>query len=213
MYHPLRAWANAAFALVLLAPAAYAQTPTPKMAFVDSRVILDRAPGAATIQAELDKERQANMVKVQKMQDSLKTMIDALNKDAATLSDSAKVRRTKAIQDKQAEYSQRAEDMDQTAQKHQGELVEPLMNQIREVLDKIRTEENYTFIFDVGQSPVIVAADKNLDITERVIARLKPVGVNVSSKPDSAKPPAAPVKPPAAGTKPAPAGVKKPPTQ
>jgi len=210
MYRPLRAWATAAFALVLLAPAARAQTGgVPKMAFVDSRVILDRAPGAATIQAELDKERQANVVRVQKMQDSLKTMIDALNKDAATLSDSQKVRRTKAIQDKQAEYSQRAEDLDQAAQKHQGELVEPLMTQIREVLDKIRLEEGYTFIFDVGQSPVIVAADKNLDITERVIARLKPVGVNVSSKSDStAKPPA--------GTKPAPAGVtpvKKPPTR
>jgi outer membrane protein len=206
MYHPVRAWASAAFALVLFAPALHAQ----KMAFVDSRVILDRAPGAAAIQAELDKERQANMAKVQKMQDSLKTMVDALNKDAPSLTDSVKVRRTKAIQDKQAEYSQRADDMDQAAQKHQGELVQPLMDQIREVLDKIRSEEGYTFIFDVGQSPVIVAADKNLDITERVIARLKPVSVNVSSKSDSVG------KPAAAGTKPAPAGVtpvKKPPTE
>jgi hypothetical protein len=79
------------------------------------------------------------------------------------------------------------------------------MTQIREVLDAIRNEEHYTFIFDVGNDPgLIVAADKNLDITERVISRLKPVSVNVNTRPDSAK---------AGATRPAPAGITKPPTK
>ncbi len=60
----------------------------------------------------------------------------------------------------------------------------------------------YTFIFDVGtQGAVIVAADKALDITDKVIGRLKPVPVT-AMKPDSAKTPA--------GAKPSPAGVTKP---
>jgi outer membrane protein len=183
-------------------------TPVPKFAYVNSAMILDRAPGAADISAVLDKERSANMAKVQKMQDSLNAMIAALQKEQPTLPDSVKTKRTKAIQDKQAEYSQRADEMDQQMQARQNDLVQPIMTQIREVLEKLRQEEGYTFIFDVGQNGVIVAADKNLDITERVIARLKPVGVNVTTKPDSA------AKVPA-GTKPTPAGitpVKKPPT-
>ncbi len=183
------------------APVNAQSSPPLKFAYVDTRVILDRAPGASDVQSQLEKERVANMARVQKMQDSLNVLVNAYQKDEPTLSDSQKVKRRDALESKRAEYEQRANDLDDSLQKHQADLVQPIMSQIREVLDKIRSEEGFVFIFDVGQSPVIVAADKNLDITERVIARLKPIPVNVS-KSDSTKPP---------GTKPGPAGVKKPP--
>jgi len=82
------------------------------------------------------------------------------------------------------------------------ELVKPIMDQIRKVLDEIRQEDGYAFILDAGsEAGVIVAADRNLDITEKVIARLKPVTAS-AAKPDSAKSPA--------GPRPAPAGVTRP---
>ncbi len=60
-------------------------------------------------------------------------------------------------------------------QQRQMELVKPIMDQIRKVLDDIRQEDGYAFILDAGsEAGVIVAADRNLDITEKVIARLKP---------------------------------------
>jgi outer membrane protein len=60
-------------------------------------------------------------------------------------------------------------------------------------------------IFDVAaEGGGIVAADKNLDITDKVVARLKPIAVNVT-RTDSAKAPAA--------AKPAPAGITRPPTK
>jgi outer membrane protein len=94
--------------------------------------------------------------------------------------------------------------MDQEMQKRQYDLIQPMMAQIREVLDAIRNEEHFTFIFDIGNDPgLIVAADKNLDITERVIGRLKPITVNVT-RTDSTK---------ANAAKPAPAGITKPPTK
>jgi outer membrane protein len=195
---------NSLLAVALFALPAGAQSSAPaKFAFIDSRVILDRAPGAGDVQAQLEKERIANMAKVQKMQDSLNTLVTAYQKDEPTLPDSQKVKRRDALESKRAEYEQRANDLDQEMQKRQSDLVQPIMAQIREVLDKLRAEEGYLFIFDVGQAGTIVAADKNLDITERVIARLKPVPVNVT-KTDTTKAPA--------GTKPGPAGVtKKPP--
>jgi hypothetical protein len=87
-------------------------------------------------------------------------------------------------------------------QKRQSDLVQPIMAQVREVLDAIRGEDSYTFIFDVGtQVGVIVAADKSLDITDKVISRLKPVPVT-AAKSDSTKTPV--------GAKPSPAGITKP---
>lgn len=196
-------------ALLFPAAAVCAQAPSasqaPKFAYVDSRVILQRAPGSAAIQAQITKERSDAQASVTKMQDSLRVMYDAYLKEQPTLTAAQKEQREKALQTKNSEFDQKVSQMDQEMQKRQYDLIQPMMAQIREVLDAIRNEERYTFIFDVGNDPgLIVAADKNLDITDRVIARLKPVSVNIS-RTDSTKAPGA--------TKPAPAGVTKPPTK
>ncbi|HEX9565923.1 MAG TPA: OmpH family outer membrane protein [Gemmatimonadaceae bacterium] len=179
-----------------------------RFAFVDSRAILQRAPGSADIQAQITKEREAAQASVSRMQDSLRVMYDTYLKEQPTLTPAQRDQREKVLQTRNAEFDQRVSQMDQQMQQRQFELIQPMMTQIREVLDNIRNEESYLFIFDVGNDPgVIVAADKNLDITDRVLARLKPVAVNLS-RTDSTKAPGA--------TRPAPAGIKpptKPPTQ
>ena len=139
------------------------------------------------------------------MQDSLRVMYDAYIKEKATLTPAQIETREKALQQRNADFDQRVSQLDLDMQKRQYDLVQPLMVQIREVLDAIRNEDHYTFIFDVGNDPgLIVAADKNLDITDKVVARLKPVSVNVNTRPDSTK---------AGASKPAPAGITKPPTK
>jgi len=191
----------------MVAPAAtsFAQATTPpKFAYVDSRVILQRAPGSAAIQAQITKERSDAQASVAKMQDSLRKMYDAYLKEQPTLTPAQKEAREKALQQRNADFDQRVGSLDQEMQKRQYDLIQPMMVQIREVLDAIRNEESYTFIFDVGNDPgLIVAADKNLDITERVVARLKPVTVNVT-KTDSTR---------TGAPKPAPAGITKPPVK
>jgi outer membrane protein len=197
-------------ALALLpaaAGSALAQVPaqTPKFAYVDSRVILQRAPGSAAIQAQITKERADAQASVAKMQDSLRVMYDTYLKEQPSLTPAVKDQREKALQQRNAEFDQKVGQIDQQMQQRQYDLIQPVMVQIREVLDAIRNEDSFTFIFDVGNDPgLIVAADKNLDITERVLARLKPVTANVT-RTDSTKAPAA--------TKPAPAGITKPPVK
>jgi outer membrane protein len=180
-------------------------TQPPKFGYVDSRVILQRAPGSAAIQAQITKERADAQASVAKMQDSLRKMYDAYIKEQPTLTPVQKEAREKSLQQRNADFDQRVSQLDQEMQKRQYDLIQPMMAQIREVLDAIRNEDHFTFIFDVGNDPgLIVAADKNLDITDRVISRLKPITVNVT-RTDSAKAPSA--------TKPAPAGITKPPVK
>ena len=207
MAHSIKIALLAALALPATTGIATAQAATsaPKFAFVDSRVILQRAPGSAAIQAQITKERNEAQASVTKMQDSLRAMYDAYMKEKPALTAAQVEQREKAIQQRNADFDQRVGQIDQDMQKRQYDLVQPMMAQIREVLDAIRSEESYTFIFDVGNDPgLIVAADKNLDITERVISRLKPVSVNVTPRTDSTK---------AGATRPAPAGITKPPVK
>lgn len=175
-----------------------------KFAFIDSRVIVNRAPGRAAAEAQLQRETAALQGKVKVWQDSLQAMMSDYRKVEATLTVAQKEARQKTITDKQADFARRADELDQQMQQRQEELSAPIMAQIRETLEAIRAEDNYTFIFDVAAGGVIVAADKNLDLTEKVIGRLKPIPV--SARTDTSK---API-----GARAQPAGVtKKPPTE
>jgi|RhiMetdeSRZDD1v2_1073273.scaffolds.fasta_scaffold29865_2 outer membrane protein len=189
----------------------------PKIAYVDSKVILSRAPGRQAAEDTFNKEMEASRAQVQKMGDSLQTMIADYQKVQTTLAANIREQRESAIRKKQEDYQTRAGQLDQQMQQRQMELVKPIMDQIRKVLDDIRQEEGYAFILDAGsEAGVIVAADRNLDITEKVISRLKPVTATAASssapkpatpgaaKPDSTKAPLGPRSAPAGVTRPKP---------
>ena len=179
----------------------------PKIAYVDSKVILSRAPGRQAAEDQFNKEMEASRSLVQKMGDSLQTMIADYQKVQTTLAANIREQRESAIRKRQEDYQTRAGNLDQQMQARQVELVKPIMDQIRKVLDDIRQEDGYAFILDAGsEAGVIVAADRNLDITEKVISRLKPVPVTAAgaAKPDSAKAPVGPRSTPAGVTRPKP---------
>jgi len=201
-------------ALVISAAAAapaFAQgaPATPKIAYVDSKVILSRAPGRQAAEDTFNKEMESSRTLVQKMGDSLQTMIADYQKVQATLASTVRDQREAAIRKKQEDYQTRAGALDQQMQQRQMELVKPIMDQIRKVLDDIRQEEGYAFILDAGSDAgVIVAADRNLDITEKVISRLKPVAAgapgSLPKATDSTKAPVGPRSTPAGVTRPKP---------
>ena len=193
---------------VIAAPA-FSQGPQ-KIGYVDSKVILSRAPGRQAAEDQFNKEMETSRSQVQKMGDSLQTMIADYQKAQATLAANVREQRESAIRKKQEDYQARAGALDQQMQQRQMELVKPIMDQIRKVLDEIRQEDGYAFILDAGsEAGVIVAADRNLDITEKVITRLKPVPITAAApgapKNDSAaKAPAGPRPAPAGATRPKP---------
>jgi hypothetical protein len=85
------------------------------------------------------------------------------------------------------------------------------MEQVNKVIQDVRAEDGYAFIFDSGaQVPFIVSADKNLDITTRIIDRLKTLGPPKLPAPTVMAPAAAEAKPPATGPVSRPAGVARP---
>jgi outer membrane protein len=201
----------AVLALTLLAVptvSALAQGAPQKFAYINSKEILAKAPGREAAEAKFNKDAETAQAQMQKMRDSLNTLFAEYQKIEATLTAAQKDQRQKDIQAKQQEFQKKAADLQNQVDQRQMEYMQPLMDQIRGILDAIRQEDGYSFIFDVGaEGGFVVAADRNLDITNKVVARLKPVTATApAAKPDSTK--AAP-----AGAR-APAGVtRKPPTQ
>ena len=204
-----RALRRALFASLVLAPAiATAQGAVPKFAYVDSRELLDKATGRADADAQWKKEAQAMQNQVTRMQDSLQAMITAYQKAESTLTPAARETRQKGISDREQEYQTRTQALDLQAQQRQAALLQPLIEQIKVALEDIRKDEGLTAIFDVGsQGNPIVAIDKNLNITDKVLVKLRSMPVPLLNVPQAAKP-AVPV--PAPGPVAAPAGAAKP---
>jgi outer membrane protein len=174
-----------ALAVFAVAPTAAQAQGTLKLAYIDSRALLAQAPGRAEAEAQFQKEMSSYQQQVQKMGDSLNTMMAAYTKAELTLSPSAKEARQKTIRDKEAAYQERVQGLQEQAQQRQGELMGPIMQLINTAISDVRAQDGYSFIFDVGaQGGVVVAADTTLNITEKVLARLK----TISARPASSVP-------------------------
>lgn len=189
-----RASAVALGLLVLGAAAAAAQAPV-RIGYIKSQTILANAPGRAAAESQFEKEMTTYRAQVQRMGDSLNTLIADYTKQEVSLSPQAKETRQKDIRAKEEEYQRRTQELQQQVRAREAELVRPIMEQINKVIDELRAEEGYSMIFDAeNQAGVVVAADKNLDLTEKVLARLRAAGPPAASSrpPGSAQRPAAP---------------------
>jgi outer membrane protein len=148
-----------------------------KIGYINSALLLQEAPGRAEAEAQFDREVGTYRQQLSRMNDSLNTLMAAFDRDATKLDTTARAVRGKAIRDRETEYQTRARGLDSTMQARQAQLVKPIMERVQNVIEAIRAEDGYSMILDVGAgASVVVAADKRLDLTDRVLARLKSQG-------------------------------------
>lgn len=191
----VRAAAVAAL-VVASAVAAPAQAPQ-KLAYINSQMLLQQAPGRAEAEAQFQRELGTYQSEVKRMGDSLKAMVESYNKDELVMSPAAKEARQREIATKEQEYQQRTAQLEQRAAAREDSLTAPILERIRKAIEAVRAEEGYAFIFDVAAGgSAVVAADRNLDVTGEVLQKLR--SMPVSSQPAAA--PAGPVSRPAGAT-------------
>ena len=168
-----------------------------KVAYVQTSVLLEQAPGRAEAEAQFEKETGTYRDQIKRMSDSLNAMIADFQKRSTGLTATARETQGKGIQAKEAEYQRRTQELEQKAQGRQNELVQPILDKIKGAIEEVRVEGGYAMIFNADQGSPIVAVDKSLNVTDRVLTKLK--GTTA----------AAPAPRPSATT-PAPAGVTRP---
>ena len=186
----LRAVCAALVFLVLAAGSAAAQGGQ-KFAYIRSSVLLEQAPGRAEAEAQFDKETGTYREQIKRMSDSLNAMVADFEKTQTSLSASVRDTRGKSIQAREAEYQRRTRELEQKAQQRQGELVQPILDRVKQAIEDLRLEGGYSFVFNADQGSSIVAMDKNLDITDRVLAKLRSSTV-AAPRPTTGAPTAAP---------------------
>lgn len=187
-----------------VASVATAQAAPLKIAYINSQVLLDAAPGRAQAESLLMKEGDGYRVQLQKMQDSVNSLYAKYQKDEPTLTAAKKDERQKAIQSLETDLQATQLKFQQQFEQRKNEVMAPITDVVKKVIDDVREEGGYAMILDNAPgASTIVAADKNLDITDRVVSRLR-----------ATNKPALPAAKPGTATKPGtttnPAGVTKP---
>jgi outer membrane protein len=144
-----------------------------KVAYVQTSLLLDQAPGRAEAEAQFEKETGTYRDQIKRMSDSLNAMIADFQKRSASLTATARETQGKGIQAKEAEYQRRTQELEQKAQGRQNELVQPILDKIKGAIEEVRVEGGYAMIFNADQGSPIVAVDKSLNVTDRVLSKLK----------------------------------------
>jgi len=201
----------ATWALALTPAAAVAQGPTPaapasiKIGYIRGQDILAQTPGRADLEAQFNKEVDSARAVEKVWGDSINTMVSDYAKSEATLSADAKTTRQAAIREKQASFQQRSQQLEQQVQADNQRMVGPVLQRIAGIIDEVRQDGGYALIFDVqSQGGGLVSADKNLDLTDLVIARVKAAGpvTPLPAKPAPARPTAGPTSTPSGLSRP-----------
>jgi outer membrane protein len=172
-----------------------------KIAYVNTQALMEAAPGRPAAESLLTKEGNAYQAQLQGMQDSINKLLAAYQKEEPKLTAAQKTTRQNAMQGLETEFQAKQVQYQQSFQARTAEVMAPIQDVVRKVIDDIRVEDGYAMILDhtPGATPII-SADKNLDITDRVISRLRA----------TAKPALPAAK---AGAPSAPAGVTRPPAK
>lgn len=174
-----------AVALVCLAMPATAQqkpatkpaagaTPGGKVAFVNAQRILQSTPGWTQAEQTFAKESEGYRTELQRLQATLDSAASDFEQQSVVLSPSQRQAKRQELEQKRQQLEQRAQELQQKAGARQRELLEPLQSRVNGVIETVRAEGGYAMVFDASApGSAIVAADRSLDLTEKVIERLK----------------------------------------
>ncbi len=161
--------------IVLLAAAAVPASAEVKIGYIDTVKIF--ANYKETIEAEeiYKKEVEGWKKQAEEMEAELARMNEEIQSQSLMLS-AEKLQEKKLARDQKMKEYQKfmQETFGETgiAAKRNKELTEPIVEKINVVIGKVAEEEGFTLVLDSSQG-VIVYADKEIDITDKIIEALK----------------------------------------
>lgn len=181
MHNRSLALSAAAFALLAISTqSAPVGAQVTRIGYINSAEILANAPGATEAQDLFEQEMQDTQAELQRMEADLQNRAEDLQRQALTLSPEARAAREQQLQALQQEYNSRFQELQTEADRRRAELVQPIMDQVTQVIEAIREEGGYALILD-STAGSIIAADPELDLTQEVLSRLEALDGNNES--------------------------------
>jgi len=151
-----------------LLPLASAQAQeTSKVGFVSTERIFREAAPAKAAQAKIEQEFSKRDKELQEMASRLKSMSDKLDKDAAVLSETDRVRRQRELADLDKDFQRKQREFREDLNQRRNEELAIVLERTNKVIKQIAEAEKYDIVFQEA-----VYASPRIDITDKVLKAL-----------------------------------------
>ncbi|WP_408639512.1 OmpH family outer membrane protein [Noviherbaspirillum autotrophicum] len=156
----------ALFALCML-PLSNVQAQESKIGFVSTERIFREAAPAKAAQSKIEQEFSRRDKELQDLAARLKAMSEKLDKDAAVLSDSDRVRRQRDLADMDKDFQRKQREFREDLNQRRNEELATVLEKTNKVIKQIAEAEKYDIVFQEA-----VYASPRIDITDKVLKAL-----------------------------------------
>lgn len=154
-----------ALGIIMLLPA-YVLAEGVKIGVVDMRAVMAHSQQAKSAMENLKKEFKVREDKIIATENSLKKKSEKLQKDAAVMSESEKVKLSKEITASQRDLQRLQTEFQEDAAPRQQEEMRKVVESINRVVERIAKEGKYDLIIYKEIAPFV---SNKIDLTEKVI--------------------------------------------
>jgi outer membrane protein len=160
------------FGLLSFTGPAYSQSQL-KIGHVDIMKILSELPERDSAQVIMDKETKEIETSFEEMQVIYNKLVDDYTKGQSTYSEIVRKAKEDEILDKQKRLQEFEQNATATLQKRNTELLQPIYEKIIKTIDKVATQNSFTYILDVSKGSVPFTSKDSQNIDQLVLAILK----------------------------------------
>jgi outer membrane protein len=153
--------------VVCLLPMLGASAQESRIGFVSTERIFREATPAKAAQAKIEQEFSRRDKELQDMAARLKSMSDKLDKEAAVLSESDRVRRQRELADLDKDFQRKQREFREDLNQRRNEELATVLERTNKVIKQIAEAEKYDIIFQEA-----VYASPRIDITDKVLKAL-----------------------------------------
>jgi outer membrane protein len=156
-------------AVVLLgaAASAVAQEAAPRLGYVNTERILRESNAAKAAQQKLEQEFSRRDKELQETAAKLRQMSERLDRDAAVLSETDRLRRQREVADLDKDFQRRQREFREDLNQRRNEELASVVDRANRVIKQLAEQEKYDLILQEA-----VFASPRIDITEKVLRAL-----------------------------------------
>jgi outer membrane protein len=139
----------------------------PKIGFVSTERIFREASPAKTASAKIEQEFSRRDKELQDLGARLKGMSDKLDKDAAVLSESDRIKRQRELADLDKDFQRKQREFREDLNQRRNEELATVLERTNKVIKQIAEMEKFDIVFQEA-----VYASPRIDITDKVLKAL-----------------------------------------
>ena len=141
-----------------------------KLAYVDVQKAIEKSSAGKKAKEEIKKEADKKSKELEKKKADIDKMREDLEKKRSVLAEEAFGKKAAELQEEMQKFNQLAAKAQGELQKKEGDLLQPIVDKMKKVIEKIAKEKSLNMVIQSNQNAQIVLyASADSEITDEVV--------------------------------------------